>query len=292
MLRSMTGFGAGSVEMDSGNLTVEIRSVNGKFCEVRARLPRELASHEALLVRRIKERLARGNVDVAVKWDAGPGGAAVPVINETLAQRFTESLRKMKDRLGLAGDVTLADLLAVEGIVSQHEAGIDGERAGEALLAAVDQALSGLIAMREKEGASLAEDLRRRMEHLASLESRLRELAPAGLALRQQRLEERIAEILGEVPLDPQRIAQEVAILAERSDVAEELTRMASHLDQFAALMESEEPAGRKMDFLVQEMNREVNTIASKASWLSSVEIVVEMKAEIERIREQIQNIE
>lgn len=292
MIRSMTGFGVGQALVADEPLVVEIRSVNAKYCDVRPRLPRELAPLEPKLVRRIKERLARGNVEVMVRRGGSAGPRVVPALDEDLAERLVASLRALRDRLGLPGDVTLADLIGVEGIVRLEEEGIDEDAAERALAEATDRALDALVAMREREGEALQRDLEARVATLHRLHGELERQAPRGIQERQGRMEARIQELNRDAAVEPQRLAQEVAILAERADISEELTRLHAHLGHFSTLLESDEPVGRRLDFLVQEMNREANTIASKATWLESAELVVDLKAEIEKIREQIQNVE
>lgn len=287
----MTGFGSGRASVGPEDLAVEIRSVNGKFCEVKARLPRELAALESGAVRAVKERIARGGVDLSVRRGSGRAELA-PRIDEALAARYVESFRALRDRFGLAGDVAIADLVGAEGVVVLEERAPDLDAAEQALQAALAEALDRLIAMREEEGRALRADLAGRLAKVRALVARVAEEAPAAVRSHQERIAQRVEELTGGVPLDPDRLAQEVALLAERSDVAEELTRLDSHLAQFEGMLDADEPVGRRMDFLVQELNREVNTIASKSQWAPIASLAVELKAEIERIREQVQNVE
>lgn len=288
----MTGFGSGRAIVGTEEVAVELRSVNGKFCDVKPRLPRELQALEAAAVRQVKERIARGAVDLFVHRSAADGGDLIPKVDEALADRYVEAFRALRDRLGLAGEVTLADVIGAEGVLSVEHRSPDLEAAEQALRAALDEALDRLVAMREREGRALRDDLAARLETIRGHVARVAEEAPAAVRQHQERIAQRVEELTGGIPLDPQRLAQEVALLAERSDVAEEITRMESHTAQFARLLEAEEPAGRRMDFLVQEMLREVNTIGSKSQWAPIAALVVELKAEIERIREQVQNVE
>lgn len=292
MLRSMTGFGSGRAQVGSEEISVELRSVNGKFCDVKARMPRELASLEPDAVRIVKERLARGTVDLALRRSRAGGSFLAPRIDEELAERIAESFRRLRDRLGLTGEVGLSEVIGVTGVVSVEELAPDLEQAREALGAAIEQALATLLEMREREGVALEADLGKRITRIEELAGELATQAPLAVADHQERIARRIEELTGGIALDPQRLAQEVALLADRSDVAEELTRLASHVVQFRELLASTEPVGRRIDFLVQELNREVNTVASKASWSGAASVVVEMKAELERIREQVQNVE
>lgn len=289
----MTGFGSARAQVETEELSVEIRSVNGKFCEVKTRLPRELQALEAEAVRRVKDRLARGTVDLSVRRGTAQGQSVrTPRIDDVLAGRLAAEFRSLRDRLGLEGDVRISDVVAVPGVVMVEETPPDAERAGQAMLLALDEALEHLVAMREREGESLRADLDARLRLVEGHRARLAAAAPEAVREQQERIVQRVSELAGNVTLDPQRLAQEVALLAERSDIAEELTRLESHVQQFRGLMDAPDPAGRRLDFLVQELNREANTIASKASWTGAAEITVELKAEIERIREQVQNVE
>lgn len=289
----MTGFGSARAQVEAEELSVEVRSVNGKFCEVKTRLPRELQGLEPEVVRKVKERLARGTVDVSVRRGAAQGESIrTPRIDDVLAARIADQFRALGERLGLGGGVLLSDVVAIPGVVQVEETPPDVGRATGALADAIDRALDHLVAMREREGEALRADLEARLGLVEAHRERLTKVAPEAVREQQERILQRVEELAGGVALDPQRLAQEVALLAERSDIAEELTRLGSHVEQFRRLMDAPDPAGRRLDFLVQELNREANTIASKASWSGAAEITVELKAEIERIREQIQNVE
>lgn len=288
----MTGFGSGTASSGEEEIAVELRLVNAKFCEVKARLPRELSALEGAAVRQVKERLARGAVELSVRRNGSGGSVLAPRVDLDLAARYAQSLRELRDRLNLAGDLTLGDLIRAEGVVQLEERPPDLEAAGEALRVALDRALDRLVAMRSEEGRALEADVAFRLETIGRLVAEVEREAPQAVRHQHERLAERVRELAAGVEVDPQRLAQEVAILADRSDVAEEITRLQSHLAQFRQLLASEEPVGRRLDFLVQEMNREVNTIGSKSQWAPIAARVVELKAEIERIREQIQNVE
>jgi uncharacterized protein (TIGR00255 family) len=292
MLRSMTGFGAATARAGGEEVTVEVRAVNGKFCEVKARLPREFAALEPLVVRRVKERLARGGIDVTVRRGEGEAGPRWPKVDLVLAGRYLERFRELQERLALPGTIELGQLLAAEGVVGLEERPPDPDAARDAVQEALDRALDALVAMREREGATLRRDLEERLRVLAGLVDRLAEAAPASVVAYRDRLTRRVQELAGDIAIDAQRLAQEVALFADRSDVAEELTRLGSHLDQLRGLLDAAEPVGRRLDFLVQEANREVNTSGAKSQWAEAAALVVDMKAELERIREQVQNVE
>lgn len=292
MLRSMTGFGAATARAGGEEVTVEVRAVNGKFCEVKARLPREFAALEPAVVRRVKERLSRGGIEVSLRRGGGEGGPRWPRVDEALAARYLERFRELQARLALPGQLDVALVLAAEGVVGLEERPPDLDAARDAVTEALDRALDGLVEMREREGATLRRDLEERLGVLAGFVDRLAAAAPASVVAYRDRLVRRVQELAGDVSVDPGRLAQEVAIFADRSDVTEELTRLRSHLEGLRALLDATEPVGRRLDFLVQEANREVNTSGAKSQWVEAAALVVEMKAELERIREQVQNVE
>ncbi len=291
MIRSMTGFGAGRAAEGDEEIDVEARSVNHKFCEVKARLPRELSALEIEVTRTVKDRLARGGVDVTVRR-AATRSSLVPRVDVALAEEYARAFRELRGRIGLAGDVALADLIAAEGVVRLDERPVDPDAVRRAVLGAVEQALTALTGMREREGAALARDLESRLATIEAIVAQVAELAPTSIEHYRTRLQERVSEVARGFTLDPARLAQEVALFADRMDVSEELTRMGSHVAQVRALLAGREPAGRKMEFVVQEMHREANTIGSKSQSAAISAAVVGLKAEIERMREQVQNVE
>ena len=292
MIRSMTGFGAGRGEAAGEALTVELRSVNGKFCEVKPRLPRELSSLETELVKTVKARIQRGVVDVFVRRETASARGMSPQIDLPLAAAYAKALRELKSELGLEGEPSIRDLAQLQGVISLGETAADPASMGIALQAALLQALDALEAMRKREGEALARDLLARLATIEKGAQAIALLAPAQVEVARERLNARIVELTRGVPLDPARLAQEVALIADRTDVAEELTRLASHLDQARGLVAADVPAGRKLEFLVQEVNREINTIGSKSQHAAIAAQVVDLKAELERVREQIQNVE
>ncbi|HZZ86474.1 MAG TPA: YicC/YloC family endoribonuclease [Anaeromyxobacteraceae bacterium] len=291
MIRSMTGFGAGHGASGDEEIDLEVRSVNHKFCEVKARVPRELAALELDAVRGVKERLARGGVEVSVRRGAGRASLA-PKVDAALAAEYLRAFREVQTRLGLPGEVRLDDVLRADGVVTLEERSLDLEGARAALGAALAAALDSLSRMREREGEALARDLSGRIASVERFADRVEELAPRSVDHHRERLAERVAELTRGFNVDPARLAQEVALFADRIDVAEEVTRLRSHVAQLRGLMEGHEPAGRKMEFLVQELHREVNTIGSKSQSAEIAAAVVATKAEIERMREQVANVE
>jgi uncharacterized protein (TIGR00255 family) len=292
MLKSMTGFGAGRARVGDEEFSVELRSLNHKFCEVKVRLPRELSALEPVVSKQVKDRLARGAVDIFVKRQTATASGTVPVIDVALAKEYARAFRELAQALGASAEITWAQVATQPGVMKLEEKGIDVESATKAVHEALEQALKALEQMRQTEGESIYADLDARLKLIEGWSREVNSLAPRAVEEYRQRLSERVAELARGVAVDPQRLAQEVAMFAERTDIAEESTRLAHHLEQFRALMASSEPAGRRMDFLVQEMHREVNTTGSKSQHAEISARVVSMKAEVERIREQVQNVE
>jgi len=288
----MTGFGSGSATVGSESVSVELKSVNHKFLEVKVRTPRELAALEPVVQKVLKERLARGAVDVSVRRALKTATGAVPTVDLALAREYRRAFGEVARAIGLPDDLTLRDLALQPGIIRLEEPQVVLGDAAPALEQALGLALEALLAMRRTEGAALERDLGARLGLVEGLVEELIALAPAAVDEYRARLQERLRELLQGAPVDPQRLAQEVALFAERTDVAEELTRLASHLVQFRALLSLSEPSGRRMDFLVQELHREVNTTGSKSQHAGISGRVLALKAELERIREQVQNVE
>jgi uncharacterized protein (TIGR00255 family) len=292
MLKSMTGFGAGRARVGDEEFSVEVRSLNHKFCEVKARLPRELSALEPVLVKQVKDRLARGSVDVFIKRHTATAAGTVPVVDVGLAREWARALREVGEALGELAEVSWSVVASQPGVVRLEERGMDVESATRAVSGALEQALTALEQMRQVEGEAIRADLETRLGLIERWSREVAGLAPRSVEEYRQRLTERVAELARGISVDEQRLAQEVALFAERSDIAEEMTRLASHLEQFRQLMGAGEPSGRRMDFLVQEMHREVNTTGSKSQHAEISTRVVSMKAEVERIREQVQNVE
>lgn len=283
----MTGFGRGEAVAGAVLLCVELRSVNSRFREVKARLPRELAALEAEACGLVGESFARGRFDLHVRRSVEGSGRRV-VLDEELAHRYRELAR------GLGGEVSAERLLALPGVVHVVESEVDLEVERGLLREAVAQACLGLAGMRVAEGAALRADLLAGLDAIAGRLVEVREVASRAPERLQERLSERLRRLVREVPVDSWRLAQEVALLADRADVAEELARLDSHLAQFRAALGAGGPAGvgRKLDFLLQEMNREVNTLGSKAVDVELGGAVVDMKTLLERLREQVANVE
>ncbi len=291
MIKSMTGYGKGEASYQGGRITVEIRSVNHRYGEIYVKLPRNLIVFENDVKKIVSERLKRGKIEVFVQHEPGTEGFPLAV-NIPLAKAYYDAFGTLKKTLGLAGEVTLPLIAAQKDVLTTGENHAMDESLGEALLAAVKNGVENLEAMRKKEGEALLDDLRKRKETITALAGKVAQRAPLVVSDYSARLRERLAQLTADSTISEDRLAQEVAIMADRCDITEELVRLDSHLAQFDAALSLGEPVGRKMDFLLQEMSREVNTMGSKANNAEIAYQVVELKTEIEKIREQVQNIE
>ena len=288
----MTGFGTGRARAGEEELSVEVRAVNHKHLEVKVRLPRELTALEPAVLKAVRARCVRGAVDVAVRRSASTASGAVPTVDQAMARAWREALRAVARAVELADVPTAAQIANQPGVVRMEEPVTDLAVAEGALDRALAEALDALVAMREREGRALEADLSTRLARVATLAAEVAVLAPRTVEGYRARLHERVEELLKGAPVDEARLVQEVALFAERTDVAEEATRLQAHLAAFRGFLGASEPAGRRMDFLVQEMHREVNTTGSKSQSTEISIRIVELKAELERIREQVQNVE
>jgi len=293
-LRSMTGFGRAEAITDGFAVTVEARSVNHRHLDIALRLPRTLAAIEMDARRLIQSRLERGRVDVAVQVGPAPGQSSQQVrVDAALAAQYVEQARALGRAVGLGEDVPLSWVLERSGVVRMEESETSaGSIAWPALAEVLGRALDELVTSRATEGAALGAELAAQHLALQAQVDAITARTPAALARYQARLRERIAALLGDASVDEGRVITEVAIWAEKTDVREELTRLGAHLEQLAALLERGGALGRPLDFLIQELNREVNTIASKADDLELSQSALAAKGIIEKMREQAQNLE
>lgn len=294
MSLSMTGFGQSAIKFEGYTVTIEVKSVNHRYCEVLFRMPREWACFEDALRRTVQSRIGRGRIDVYMNRESDDEN-----ISQDLNHAVVKSYLKAADELrayGIEGDLTIRDILSLPDVlVSRSEQSGEDKREqwSDMLCAGLNDALDGLIEMRSREGALLAQDIEHRIERLQTLQSEMVSLAPTVTAEYRTRLRQRLEALNdGSLTFDEHIFGMEVALFAERSNVDEELIRLQSHFNQCRQLLHQNGPSGRKLDFLIQEMNREVNTIGSKANHLTLVNRVVEMKAELEKIREQAANVE
>jgi uncharacterized protein (TIGR00255 family) len=288
----MTGFGRGEATGRGRAFTVEVHSVNHRFLEVRCRVPKRLAGLEPRLQQAVQERFSRGHFEVLVLDRDLDGREQCLKLNVSLATQYVEALRTLQRALGLPGEVTLDMLTAQRDLIAVEESIESLDESWGELRPAVEKALTALAEMRRREGESLVATLERHLEDVEAILSGIVKRAPELVRSQRDRLRERVMELLdGRLP-DPGRLEQEVALLAERSDVAEECDRLQSHLTQFRATLRRQGPQGRRLDFLLQEMHREANTLGSKSADATLAHEVVGLKTSIERLREQVQNLE
>ena len=296
MIRSMTGFASLTLEDPSATVTATVRAVNHRFLDLQVRLPQALAPVEARLRALVQQGVSRGRVELSVTAQPRQPVAPEVELNEPFIERLGAAMDGARMRGLVSGGITPGDLLRLPHALVIREAppeqGIASPATTALVETAVAQAIADLETMRVTEGEHLAADLAERCRTLGQLVERLEAAAADGRERLQARLHERVAELSRLLEPDPVAIAQEMVRTAQRSDITEEVVRMRAHLAQWATLSASPEPVGRKLDFLVQEMNREINTIGSKTDGVAAPALVVEAKAELERIREQVQNVE
>jgi uncharacterized protein (TIGR00255 family) len=290
--RSMTGFGAAEAATPAGRYAVEVRSLNHRFCEIVVRIPRDLAPLEDRVRALVQDRVLRGRVEVAIMRENYSKRPRTVKTDLELAQAYVSALNDLKRALSISGSLDLSVLLSLPEIVRVEEEKEDLEAAWPAIAEGVGAALDRLVAMRESEGAQLAADIHRRIDRLEGLMDEIAGRAPQVVEEYRDRLARRIAELAPGVAVDPGRLATEVAVFAERSDISEEITRFRSHLRQFRSTLGAPGAVGRTLDFIVQELGREINTIGSKANDLEIAQRVIAVKGELESLREQIQNLE
>ena len=292
-MRSMTGYGRGECVKDGFKFTVELNSVNRKQSDIMINLPKELAELEPRIRDVINSELSRGRIMVVVAYHRGASKAEEQIeLDVALAKAYHRAIQKLQKQIKLNGSLTLETILRAPGVMKLAETTVDAELVWPCVETALRKALVQLVKMREKEGKFLANDLTQRLGLLAAGVEQVRKAAPATVNRYREQLHARVKEAGLDVPIDDVRLLKEVVIFADRCDITEELTRMESHLKQFREHLNSNEPVGRTLDFLAQEMNREINTIGSKANAAEVSQHIVKMKAELEKIREQSQNIE
>ncbi len=291
-MRSMTGFGAAAADTAWGRISVEMRSLNHRFTEVQVRLPRDFAPLEDRVRSHVQRGIARGRVEVTISRENAGGRPRAVRADLNLAREYLAATRQLKRALRLRGEVSLHQVLAFPEVIGLDETREDAEALWTFLERVVGTALEGLLRMRAEEGGRLADDARERLDRIGALVDEVAERAREVTGEYTVRLRQRLAELLGEVPVDEARLAAELALFAERSDITEELTRLHSHRHHFRETMDGEGAVGRKLEFLLQEMGRETNTIGAKANDLQISRAVIGIKSELESLREQVQNVE
>ena len=296
MIFSMTGYGRASIELAETSFEVEIRTVNHRYLDLRVKLPRVLAPLEKSVRDCVQGRFARGKLELAVQASAGAPSASRVEIDYEAAGRYLEAAREIERRYGLAAELAADDLLGLPGVSRVVESSLDAAEHASTVLAGVEQALAATARMRASEGEGLEREFRQRLARVAELVEALEARSATVQVFVRERLRKRARELEAETGLlDEARLHQEVVLAADRLDVSEELSRLRSHLEQFLGVLDTAEagsPVGRRLDFLLQELGRESNTVGSKANDAEMAHAVVELKTELERIREQVQNVE
>jgi uncharacterized protein (TIGR00255 family) len=297
MIKSMTGFASLTHEDERATIGVTVRAVNHRFLDIQLRIPQSLGEVEPRVRALLQKRLARGRVELQISVQLRTTATPTVELNEEFANALSAAIDRARERGLVSGALTPGDLLRLPQAITVRDRTADADPQVEAQIAAsveaaVEQALADLDAMRIREGGHLRADLDARKDFLASLIERLAVAADEGRSSLEARLQERVDEISHDLPVDEAMIAQEIVRTVQRSDISEEVTRFRAHLAHWDALTDADEPCGRKLDFLLQEMNREVNTIGSKADGLRVSELIINAKAELEKMREQVQNVE
>jgi uncharacterized protein (TIGR00255 family) len=291
VVRSMTGFGRSEIQREGVVLVTEIRSVNNKFCEISVRLPKWLTHFESKVRTLVQQRILRGKLSVSVTWNGDGNGLALS-LDEDVADRYFGLLKALKERYKLPGEISLHTLVSFPDLLSPEKTPATDENSRKLVEEGVAKALDDVVSMKEAEGKTLSEDLRARVDVLLKHVEKIEKRTPVRIKEAKEKLKARLFELLGRGEIPEERLALEVVIFADKLDCTEECVRLRAHARQFVALVEGSELAGRKLNFLLQEMNREANTVGAKAADVDIVNEVVNIKDEIEKLREQVQNVE
>nr|WP_297177577.1 YicC/YloC family endoribonuclease [uncultured Agathobaculum sp.] len=291
-MKSMTGYGRAKEERDGRTITVELRAVNHRYLDCTVKAPRQYGFLDDAVKKAAAAHIARGKVEIFVGVEIEEGGDVAVTVNHQLAKRYLDALHELSETYGLRDDVTVMALAKLPDVLGSERIEQDAEAMTRDVLAVFDKACDGFDQMREREGEKLAEDVRGRCAAIGRMVGEVETRSPERVKEYREKLLARMQEVLADTSIDETRILTEAAIYADKTAVDEETVRLRSHLHQMDGMLRETQPVGRKLDFLVQEMNREANTIGSKANDVALARIVVDIKGEIEKIREQIQNIE
>lgn len=293
MIKSMTGYGRGENVKDGRKFTVEIRSVNHRYNDITIKMPRAMNYIEDIVKKKLTQQISRGKTDVYIFFETLSKDDINISLNEALVDAYIEKLSYIKQKYDLKDDISLSLLMGIDDIVTVEKNIIDKDIIIETLMPAVDTALTEFIKLRQTEGMALKKDIIVKLENMINLVNQIKDRSPKVVIEYRDKLQARLNELLtGNNQIDELRLITEITIFADRCSVDEEITRLLSHINQVKSILDEQEAVGRKLDFLVQEMNREANTIGSKSNDIEITQITVDLKSEIEKIREQIQNIE
>ena len=291
MIKSMTGYGKGTANAEIGEVSIELKTVNHRFRDISTRLPMGLSTFETVIKKEMETTISRGKIDAFIGFETAQDVKSFEV-NLPIARGYYDALTKLQKEFSLKADISVSQMTSIRDVIKAKDLEIDQDKLKELILTALRQALISLDDMRKTEGNALESDIKNRLLLIRNICKEVETKQPELARSYMEKLKNRISELTEDTNLDETRIIQEVAIMADKSDVTEETVRLDSHIKQFEELLNTQGPVGRKLDFLIQEMNREVNTIGSKSGDSELSRGVVDMKAEIERIREQVQNIE
>ncbi len=292
MTKSMTGFGRGNSEEEGKSYVIEIKSVNHRYLDINIKMPRNLISLEDRIRKTISQKINRGKVDIFITQNTYVSNNTVTNFNHNLGDSYINCLKEIRDRYEVRDDISVSLIARFPEVITLNTKEEDLDEVWNNLKMALDDALNSFVLMREKEGQKLEEDITRRCDYIKEQIDKIELKAPAIVVEYKEKLEKRLKELLGDIKIDESRIAMELAIFSDKANIDEELVRLNSHIIQMKDTLNLSEPIGRKLDFIVQEMNRETNTIASKANNLEITNISLNIKNEIEKIREQVQNVE
>lgn len=291
-MNSMTGFGKAEVKAKSGKLTVEISSVNNRFLEISQRLPRQFFSLEPKLRDLISSRISRGKISIYVGFDDNDGSLEQYHINRSAIKAYYRQLLNLKKELKVAGEIEMRDLLNLPEVARPEDISLDEAAVWRELKQVFEKALGELLVMRRREGQSMARDMKKRLAVLLKQVKLIQNMTSQAVNTYREKLTRRVEELLSQPLPDNTRIDEQIALMAEKTDISEECTRFISHLEQYRETLSSSEPTGKRLNFILQEMNREANTIASKSTDLGISSMVITIKEEIEKMRELVQNVE
>jgi len=292
MIKSMTGYGSGKAEAGAKTFTVEIKSVNSRYSDFSIKMPRIYTFMEDAIRKTASARINRGKVDIYVNVETNGEDDSVVKVNTALAREYLAGLKTLSEELEVSSNATAETFLRIPDVFTVDKADVDEEIISNAIISALNEALDGFDTMRIAEGEKLVADLKEHLSFIANATAEVEKRSPEIVTEYRKRIEERMRDILGSATYDETRLLTEVAIFSDKVNVNEETVRLRSHVDQFTKMLDEGGSVGRKIDFLIQEMNREINTIGSKSNDLDIARIVIDVKAEIEKLREQIQNVE
>lgn len=292
MIKSMTGYGKSTLEINARKYQVEIKSLNHRYLDISIRMPKQLSYLEETIKQQISSKISRGKIDVFISWENNSIEGRTIKINTALAKAYIEELRKLAEEENLSDNIEVNDIAKYPDVLIVQENQED-ETIKNEIIEVVNKAVNNLVEMKQNEGIKIAEDLQKRLDYIQEEVNKVKEFSTGLINEYIVKLEERIKELLpNNQEIDKNRLMQEIVIYADKCSIEEEVTRLNSHIGQFKEFLKSDETVGKKLDFIIQEMNRETNTIGSKSNNLNITNGVIDMKTEIENLREQVQNIE